>query len=185
MPSKQVRFLTTKPLTLPSFCPTFPNTMKRLSCILTVLGLMVFSGCSTFTKPVKPVIAQNYLDKGFTPWMALSELHEYFVPLDARDAQGKNYWDHKHWMTAVQGRWADGGPQFRFQLSSAPHDRIYGWYWYFNMDAAAFHSRLSEFSEKHFKLVYHNTYAWPDGSLHYSAVWQKFYAPGDPKAPRQ
>jgi hypothetical protein len=157
--------------------------MKRLTCLLAVLGLLFLTGCMTCTKSAKPVIAKDYLDKGFTPWMALSELKEYFVPLDAKDDQGKNYWDHKHWMTAVQGRWADGGPQFRFQLSSAPTDRRYGWYWYFNMDAEAYHSRLADFADKHFKLVYHNVYTWPDGSLHYSGVWQKFYPENDPKAP--
>ena len=74
-----------------------------------------------------------------------------------------------------QGRWHDGAPQFRYKIATAPADGRYGWYWYVDMDKDTYHDHLIHFRKIHYKLVSSDVYTWPDGSLHYNAIWQQVF----------
>lgn len=57
---------------------------------------------------------------GFTPWMSLNELNMFMKTFEAPHPGEPNYWDKGHWMTAVNGRWHDGIPQYRIRYGEAP-----------------------------------------------------------------
>ncbi len=113
----------------------------------------------------------------FTAWMTYKEMDAYLAPLEKKGEDGKNYWDNRHWITAVEGRWEKGVPRFRVKTGDAPKTGRYWWYWWFNQDQESFNKKIHDLSDKGFTLVSHNSFAWPDGTLRYSGVWQKVEKP--------
>jgi len=120
-------------------------------------------------------------NRGFTPWMSLAELNAFMKTFDSKQPGGKNYWDQGHWITAAEGRWYCGIPQYRIHYGDAPKDQGYWWYWYFNQDAASFNKKIHDYSDDGFTLVYYNRLRWPDGAYRYQGVWHK-YANGNSSA---
>lgn len=109
----------------------------------------------------------------FTPWMTYAEMRDFLAPLDAKDADHKNYWDRGHWLTAVEGRWTDGVPQFRLKRGEVPAGKKTAWYWWYNQSPEDFHRHLHELSDQGFTLVHQNKFVWPDGTFRYSGVWHR------------
>lgn len=139
-----------------------------LRILTSLLAIALLSGCATC--PCKKTPA-------FTAWMTYKEMDAYLAPLEKKADDGKNFWDRRHWVTAVEGRWEKGIPQFRIRVADAPADGRYSWYWWFNQDQTSFNQKIHDLSDKGFTLVQHNAFAWPDGTLRYSGVWQKITPP--------
>ena len=59
-------------------------------------------------------------NRDFTPWMSLSELNAFMKTFDSKHPGERNYWDQGHWITAVDGRWHCGIPQYRIRYGDAP-----------------------------------------------------------------
>jgi len=120
------------------------------------------------------ISGKYYLDtRGFTPWMTYQQMDGFLKPLGIKDQEGKNFWDRRHWLNGVEGRWHDGQPEFRLRVGDAPEKGAYWWYWWFNQDEKSFNSHIHDQSDDHFKLVFSNVFEWPDGSKRYSGVWHK------------
>lgn len=102
-------------------------------------------------------------DDGFTHWMNLQELKHY-----AQVAKSK-----KFWITAVEGRWHDGVPQYRIREEPMPTGHGFSWYWWHSQDKASFDQKSSELTKDGFRLVHSQTFTGPDGSIRYQSVWQK------------
>jgi len=112
-------------------------------------------------------------ERGFTPWMSYSEMDAYLKPLDQKDSSGRNFWDHRHWLNAVEGRWHSGQPEFRLRVGEPPKSGPYWWYWWFNQDQEGINKHIHEMSDSHFTLVYLNSFEWPDGTKRFSGVWHR------------
>jgi Bacterial tandem repeat domain 1 len=113
-------------------------------------------------------------NKGFTPWMSLSELNQWQVQFDTTPPGGHpNYWDKGHWMNAVEARWHEGIPQYRVRYGPVPEGFDGAWYWYANLDQATFSAHVHELADKGFVLCDPNSYLRPDDSRRYQGVWHK------------
>ncbi len=124
---------------------------------------------------VAAVFAVSYYvsNRGFTKWMTYAEMDAYLAPLGVKDADGKNFWDRRHWLTAVEGRWSDGRPQFRLRIGDAPKTGQYWWWWWFNQDEKSYNRHIHDMADDHCTMVYGNSFEWPDGSKRYSGVWHR------------
>jgi hypothetical protein len=118
-------------------------------------------------------------NRGFTPWMSLSELNAFMKTFDSKHPGEPNYWDQGHWITAVEGRWHRGIPQYRIRYGDAPGNG-YWWYWYINQDKAGFNKKIHDYADDGFILAYWNKLRWPDGTWRYQAVWHKYAHPQSP-----
>lgn len=106
--------------------------------------------------------------------MSLSELNGFLEKLDENTpAGGKNFWDRRHWIDEVEGRWQSGIPQYRISYSAVPEARIYWWYWYLNQDRESFDRHVHELADEGFALVQSNSYVRPGGSERFQGVWHK------------
>lgn len=108
---------------------------------------------------------------GFTPWM--TDMGDYLKPLEVKDAGGKNYWDHRHWLEAVEGRWHNGRMEWRLRAGDAPATGPYWWWWWFNQDAAGINRHILEMSDAGCTLVSFNSFTLPDGTVRYTGVWHR------------
>jgi len=109
----------------------------------------------------------------FTPWMSLSEMNAYFESLDGEKPGGKNYWDRGHWIDEVQGRWAEGIPQYRVSHGAVPESRAHWWFWYLNQDRESFDRLVHQLADEGFTLVHFNSYVRPGGAERFQGVWHK------------
>jgi hypothetical protein len=137
--------------------------MKKLA----IIGMFLFCLLAVLT------VAVSMKNRGFTKWMTYEEMDAFWKPLEAKGDDGRNYWDRGHWLTAVEGRWHDGRPQFRLRVDGVPGERPSGWWWWFNQDEASMNRHIHEYSDKHCTLVSFNVFEWPDGTKRYSGVWHK------------
>ncbi len=128
--------------------------------------------------------ADYYLqNRGFTPWMTYEEMDRFLEPLDKKDENGKNFWDHRHWLDAAEGRWYKGRPQFRLRVVDAPKTGRYSWYWWFNQDEKSINDRIHDMSDKNMTLVSFNSFEWPDGTKRYTGVWHRIGGPPEKRKP--
>lgn len=144
------------------------NPLRRFVGLLALALLPFFGGCASSAFSTDP-----HVGRGFSPWMTYREMSALLDPLEAKDETGKNFWAKGHWITAVEGRWSDGRPQFRVKVGQTPRGRTHAWYWWFNQDQASYNKHLHRLSDQGFTLVSHNTFTWPDGTVRYSGVWHK------------
>lgn len=102
-------------------------------------------------------------DDGFTHWMNSQELKHH-----AQAGKPKGLW-----ITAVEGRWHDGVPQYRIREELKPTGRAFSWYWWHGQDKASFDQKSSQLTKDGFRLVHSQTFTSPDGTVRYQSVWQK------------
>ncbi|EIQ00790.1 hypothetical protein OpiT1DRAFT_05346 [Opitutaceae bacterium TAV1] len=134
----------------------------HIKTLLIIIALVPFlNGCDPLS------------GRGFTPWMTYKEMGEFLAPLEKKDETNKNFWDHGHWLTAVEGRWDNGIPQFRLKIGDSPKEKKHGWFWWYNQSQESFNQHIHELSDQGFVLVQHNSFEWPDGSRRFSGVWHK------------
>ena len=113
---------------------------------------------------------------GFTPWMPLEELNHWQTQFDTTPPGGHpNYWDKGHWMTAVEGRWHEGIPQYRVRYGPVPDGYDTAWYWYINQDQASFTAHINQLEDDGFVLVDPNSFLRPDDTRRYQGVWHKLF----------
>ncbi len=101
-------------------------------------------------------------DVPFTDWMTLSQIDQHFIAIK----------DKGLWFTGVEGRWHEGVPQFRFREEPVL-TRAHEWFWWFNQDAPSMNKQIHEYSDQGFRLVYFQSFRWPDGTKRYQGIWQK------------
>lgn len=121
-------------------------------------------------------------NRGFTPWMSLAELNAFMDTFASKHPGEPNYWDQGHWITAVDGRWHAGIPQYRIRYGDAPKNQGYWWYWFINQDQKGFNDKIHNYADQGFIMAYHSRLRWPDGACRYQAVWHK-YAKTNPPEP--
>ena len=140
--------------------------MTRLKRIFTLLAvssvLLALSGCCTPRRST-----------GFTPWMNPASFSAFLNEHETKRDDGKNFWARGHWITAVEGRWGKGVPEYRIKIGDTPKGQPHWWYWWFNQSQADFNAHIHRLSDQGFTLVSSNHFTWPDGSTRYSGVWQK------------
>lgn len=149
-------------------------SLLRLPALLALLaGLLLLAGCSTAARR-----------NTFTPWMRPAEFSAFLNEREAKRDDGKNFWSRGHWITAVEGRWENGAPEYRVRVGDAPADRRYWWYWWFNQSQEDFNRHLHRLSDQGFTLVHSSSFQWPDGTERFSGVWHKI-EPTPPRPPDQ
>jgi len=132
--------------------------MKLVTYILLVS--LILSGCSN----------QKHL---FSEWLTLTEIDEYMQELDGDKPGGKNFWDRGHRITAAEGRWKNGIPQYRIAYEVVPPSKAHWWFWYINQDQKSFDKHVHRLADDGYTLVYHNSYIRPGGSERFQGVWHK------------
>lgn len=145
-----------------------PDFTRLLPGFLLIALLSILGACASPALSTDP-----HVGRGFSPWMTYREMDAFLQPLEAKDETGKNFWAKGHWVTAVEGRWAEGRPQFRVKIGPVPSNRKHAWYWWFNQDQTSYNKHIHRLSDQGFVLVSHNTFTWPDGTVRYSGVWHK------------
>ena len=138
--------------------------MKRIIIALTIAIIVLASAQSYFT-----YVSAN---RDFTPWMSELELSLYVQKFDDTKP-GQPDWKKSHWITAAEGRWYDGVAEYRIRTAEAPKGVEFAWFWFVDMDQAAFSKNIQDYSEKSYGLVYSNSYKLPDGTTRYQGVWHK------------
>jgi serine/threonine protein kinase len=98
----------------------------------------------------------------FTDWMNYAQIDQHLKA-------GK---DKRLWFTGVEGRGYEGVPQFRLREEPLPTPR-HIWWWWFNQDAQSMNKRIHEYSDQGYRLVYFQSFKWPDGTKRYQGIWQK------------
>jgi len=118
------------------------------------------------------------INRDFTPWMSPTEVSVFFKSFEPVRTGEPDYWKKGHWVTAVEGRWGDGVPQYRFRYGPVPvqpgHE--WTWFWFLDMDQETFGKKLKEYAETGFTLVWYNSFKRPDGTRRYQGVWHKLTA---------
>lgn len=110
----------------------------------------------------------------FTPWMPLSGLNEFLEGLSGHEQGAKNFFDRGNWLTAVEGRWEDGIPQYRVSHGPVPAARrAVWWQWFINQDKQSFDGHVHRLADEGFKLVHFNSYVRPGGGERFQGVWHK------------
>ncbi|MEO2013965.1 MAG: hypothetical protein ABGZ53_06300 [Fuerstiella sp.] len=82
----------------------------------------------------------------------------------------------KFWLSAIEGRWHDGGAQYRIQEVPRPVGQVSDWYYWYDMDKDAFDPRKEQLKKDGYSLVHSSSFARPDGSVRYQAIWQRVTA---------
>jgi len=106
-----------------------------------------------------------------TVWMTRKELEQR---LSQQKSKGL-------WMSVLEGRWHEGTAQYRIQEIPRPVGQPYWWYRWFDMDKDVFDQRKDKFKKDGFRLVHSSSFAKPDGSVRYQAIWQKVGKPAGPE----
>jgi hypothetical protein len=107
-------------------------------------------------------------------WLSLAELNAYLEKLDGEKIDGKNFWDRGNWLTAVEGRWEAGIPQYRISYDAVPAERRANWWqWFFNQDKTSFDQNVHRLADEGYTLVQSNSYVRPGGSERFQGVWHK------------
>lgn len=125
------------------------------------------SGIALLIREIKPPLGV------FTPWMNYKKMQAFLDPLEKKNDKNKNFWDRGHWLSAVEGRWENGEPQFRLKIVESPKGKKCWWFWWFNQDQESYNKHIHRLSDEGFRLVSDNSFAWPDGSRRYSGVWHR------------
>jgi hypothetical protein len=142
-----------------------PSTFRRAW----FLGLLLLL-------PLRPIASAAPANPSVesSEWMTLDDLNAWLESLDGDKPEGKNYWDRGHWMTAVEGRWKDGVPQYRVSHSPLPAERRASWWqWYINQDRQSFDSHVHRLADEGYALVQFNSYERPGGGERFQGVWHK------------
>ena len=134
--------------------------MKTLLRICLFLSIIMIAGCQSLQRDTR------------TGWMTLDEMNAKLNALEQKE-DGKNFWDRGHWITAVDGRWHKGAPEYRLRYSEVPEHRAYWWYWWFNQDQKSFRKHMHELADKGFTLVHYQEFERPTGEIRYQGVWHK------------
>ncbi len=110
----------------------------------------------------------------FSPWMTLSGLNEYMEGLSGHEQDAKNFFDAGNWLTAVEGRWEDGIPQYRVRYDAIPAARRGVWWmWYINQDKQSFDAHVHRLADEGYALVHLNSYVRPGGGERFQGIWHK------------
>lgn len=127
-----------------------------------------------FVVTVAIFLLNSYLgDRAFSRWMSLPEFNATMKTFDSDASEKPVGLGHGEWVTALEGRWHAGIPQYRVGHSLAP-DVQYLWHWAVNLDRHAFNVSMFDYATQGFVLVYFNKFQGPDGAPKYQAVWRKF-----------
>ncbi len=112
-----------------------------------------------------PVVAE----KDFTPWMSPLALDTYLRQKN-RGQQG-SFWSRGNWIRAIEGRWHNGGREFRIALGTMARPGEIDWQYRLDLTQAAFAEEFTRFGGQGYTLVQSQAYRSGDGSLRYQAVW--------------
>ncbi len=122
-------------------------------------------------------------NRDFTPWTNTLAMQAYLDSLKIKGTGHDGFWDHRHWVEAVEGRWHDGDFQERVRFGDAPPKGAYWWWWWVNADQSAFDNQIDSMLKEGATLVHLETYLCPDGSIHYDSVWHKVSSRKDLRHP--
>lgn len=103
----------------------------------------------------------------FTGWMAAEAFSAH---LKSREATG--FW-RENWISAAEGRLAQGARQYRIAEEPRPQGRACRWYWWYDMSEEFYQERAADLRGKGFEHVHHQSYKGEDGQVHHQGVWHK------------
>ncbi|MDF1825502.1 MAG: hypothetical protein P1U68_12720 [Verrucomicrobiales bacterium] len=107
----------------------------------------------------------------FTAWMTPLALDTYIRQKNR--GYSESFWQRGHWITAIEGRWANGSREFRISLDKIPDLNRWQWQYRVNQSADEFVNTSREFADQGFELVQTQTFSEPDGDTKFQAVWQR------------
>lgn len=110
----------------------------------------------------------------FTAWMSPLALDTYIRLKN--EGYSESFWQRGHWITAVEGRWANGSHEFRIALDRVPDLNRWQWQYRVNQSTSDFANASKNFAERGFQLVQTQTFTDPDGTTKIQAVWQRDFS---------
>lgn len=115
----------------------------------------------------------------WTPWLSHPELDRFLSQFDTNPpGHHPNYWDKGHWITAVEGRWANNRIEYRIAYGPVPPHSHFGWYWWINQRQDTFQKRAANYAAHGFTLEHSNFFTRPTGEQRYQGVWHWYQPPG-------
>ncbi|MEX2580061.1 MAG: hypothetical protein WD342_13465 [Verrucomicrobiales bacterium] len=114
-------------------------------------------------------------DSQFTPWLSPLALDGYIRKKNEGFEQ--SFWERGHWITAVEGRWADGTHEFRIAYEPIPDTAEWRWHYRANQAQEEFAESIDEFSEDGYTLIHSQAFDRPDGTKRFQGVWRKELEP--------
>src|SRR5690606_23356282 len=109
-------------------------------------------------------------EKDFTPWMSPLALDTYLRQKNR--GQRGSLWSRGNWIRAIEGRWHEGGREFRIVLGTMARPGEIGWQYRLDLTGTAFAEESARLGSEGFTLIQSQAYRHPDSSLRYQAVWQ-------------
>jgi len=133
--------------------------------------------------PHAPQLATNAAPQDaalkWTPWLSNPELDKFLSQFDSNPpGHHPNYWDKGHWITAVEGRWANNRIEYRIAYGPVPPHSHSGWYWWINQREDTFQKRAANYAAHGFTLEHSNFFTRPTGEKRYQGVWHWYIPPG-------
>ncbi|MEM9015998.1 MAG: hypothetical protein AAGC68_03210 [Verrucomicrobiota bacterium] len=107
----------------------------------------------------------------FTAWMAPSQLDAYIRTKN--EGFSESFWNRGHWITKVEGRWQNGGHQFRISYEKMPDQDNWQWQYRINMDQQGFFEAMLDFQGQGYFLISKQSFVDGTGRDRYQAVWQR------------
>jgi len=107
----------------------------------------------------------------FTAWMTPLALDTYIRLKN--QGYSESFWQRGHWITAVEGRQESDSVEFRIALDKIPDLNRWQWQYRVNQSTKEFARTSREFADQGFKLVHTQSFAEPDGTTKFQAVWQR------------
>lgn len=112
----------------------------------------------------------------FTPWMTPVALDTYIRQLNGPHEE--SFWKRGHWICAVEGRWREGGHEFRIVYEKMPGD-AWAWRYRANRTRRAFLAEDLRLRTEGFRLVQEQAFLHPDGSERVQGVWRRRLEPAE------
>lgn len=114
----------------------------------------------------------------FTAWMTPLALDTY-IRLKNK-GYSESFWQRGHWITAVEGRWAENTHEFRIALDKIPDRNRWQWQYRVNQSAEEFATAAREYADQGYLLIHSQSFVEPGGEPRFQAVWQRQLAESDP-----
>jgi hypothetical protein len=143
--------------------------------ILLLLGCLVLSSCSEENASPPAAANPSPSQPDFSEWMGKDQLSQYFSSLQ------KEHGD-RIWVTAVEGRWYRGWAEYRLAYAMKPTGFHCAWYWWYNQPLDRTSSRITQYGDQDFQLVYFQKFERPDGVERYQTVWHKMVPVREPQS---
>lgn len=110
-------------------------------------------------------------ESDFTPWMSPLALDTYIRQKNR--GYHESFWARGNWIRAIEGRWSNGGREYRIAIASMNHPGEIQWQFRLDLGKRQFREETERQAANGFELIQSQGYKLPDGTLRIQGVWKR------------